>query len=67
MRIFQLHNARPRFLGMKNEMHDTECYFTASNNHDVDEATADLADDAVVKDDGHEYRGYPPSAHGPRR
>ena len=45
---------------MKNEMHTTlERYFTASNNHDVDGMTADLADDAVVKDDGHEYRGVP--------
>ncbi len=60
MRIFSLHNAGPRFLGMKNEMHTTlESYFTASNNHDVDGMTADLADDAVVKDDGHEYRGVP--------
>jgi ketosteroid isomerase-like protein len=45
---------------MKNEMHATlERYFTATNNHDVDGMTADLADDAVVKDDGREHHGVP--------
>lgn len=45
---------------MKNELHITlERYFTATNRHDVGGMTADLAEDAVVKDEGREYRGVP--------
>lgn len=45
---------------MTNEMHATlERYFTATNKHDVGGMTADLATDAVVKDEGREHRGVP--------
>jgi hypothetical protein len=45
---------------MEDEMHPTlERYFTATNSHDAEGMTADLADDAVVNDDGREYRGVP--------
>ena len=43
---------------MTTKMHSTlEHYFAATNKHDVAGMIADLADDAVVKDEGREYRG----------
>jgi ketosteroid isomerase-like protein len=43
---------------MITEMHSTlEHYFAATNGHDVAGMIADLADDAVVKDEGREHRG----------
>jgi ketosteroid isomerase-like protein len=45
---------------MTTTMHSTlERYFAATNRHDVAGMTADLADDAVVKDEGREHRGVP--------
>jgi ketosteroid isomerase-like protein len=45
---------------MTTQMHSTlERYFAATNRHDVDGMIADLADDAVVKDEGHEHHGVP--------
>lgn len=45
---------------MTPQMHPTlERYFAATNRHDVAGVVADLADDAVVKDEGHEHRGVP--------
>lgn len=42
------------------EMHSTlERYFAATNQHDVAGMTADLTDDAVVKDEGRQHRGVP--------
>ena len=43
---------------MTPQMHSTlERYFAAANRHDVASMIADLADDAVVKDESHEHRG----------
>jgi ketosteroid isomerase-like protein len=43
---------------MTTKMHSTlEKYFAATNEHDVAGMIADLADDAVVKDEGREHRG----------
>ena len=43
---------------MTTQMHSTlEKYFAATNEHDVAGMIADLADDAVVKDEGREHRG----------
>ena len=43
---------------MTTKMHSTlEKYFEATNEHDVAGMIADLADDAVVKDEGREHRG----------
>jgi hypothetical protein len=45
---------------MTTTMHSTlEHYFAATNRHDVAGMIADLADDAVVKDEGREHRGVP--------
>jgi ketosteroid isomerase-like protein len=45
---------------MTTKMHSTlEHYFAATNRHDVAGMSADLADDAVVKDEGREHRGVP--------
>ena len=45
---------------MTPQMHTTlERYFAATNRHDVAGMIADFADDAVVKDEGHEHRGVP--------
>jgi ketosteroid isomerase-like protein len=45
---------------MNTQMHSTlERYFAASNRHDVAGMVADLADDAIVKDEGYEYCGVP--------
>ena len=45
---------------MTTKMHSTlERYFVATNKHDVAGMIADLADDAVVKDEGREHRGVP--------
>src|SRR5258705_11428154 len=45
---------------MITKMHSTlENYFAATNKHDVAGMMADLADDAVVKDEGREHRGIP--------
>ena len=45
---------------MSTQMHPTlERYFAATNRHDVAGMIADLADDAVIKDEGHEHRGVP--------
>lgn len=45
---------------MTTRMHSTlERYFAATNRHDVAGMIADLADDAVVKDEGREHRGVP--------
>jgi ketosteroid isomerase-like protein len=45
---------------MTPEMHTTlERYFAATHRHDVAGMIADFADDAVVKDEGHEHRGVP--------
>ena len=45
---------------MTTRMHSTlEHYFAATNRHDVAGMIADLADDAVVKDEGREHRGVP--------
>jgi len=45
---------------MTTKMHSTlERYFAATNKHDVAGMIADLADDAVVKDEGREHRGIP--------
>ena len=42
------------------QMHPTlERYFAATNRHDVLDMIAELADDAIVKDEGHEHRGVP--------
>ena len=42
------------------QMHSTlERYFAATNQHDVAGMLADLTDDAVVKDEGHEHCGAP--------
>lgn len=47
-------------LNMTIKMHPTlEDYFAATNRHDIAAMIADLADDAVVKDEGHEHRGLP--------
>lgn len=43
---------------MTTRMHSTlEHYFAATNRHDIAGMTADLAEDAVVVDEGREYRG----------
>jgi hypothetical protein len=43
---------------MATKLHSTlEGYFAATNRHDVDGMIAAFADDAVVKDEGHEHRG----------
>jgi len=45
---------------MTTKMHSTlERYFAATNEHDVAGMIADLADDAVVKDEGREYHCVP--------
>ena len=45
---------------MTTKMHSTlERYFAATNKHDVAGMSADLADDAIVKDEGGEHRGVP--------
>jgi ketosteroid isomerase-like protein len=45
---------------MTTRMHSAlERYFAATNRHDVAGMIADLADDAVVKDEGREHRGIP--------
>jgi ketosteroid isomerase-like protein len=45
---------------MTPQMHTTlERYFAATNRHDVAGMVAGFADDAVVKDEGHEHRGVP--------
>ena len=45
---------------MATQMHSTlERYFAATNRHDVAGMIADLADDAVVQDEGHEHCGVP--------
>jgi len=36
-----------------------ERYFAATNRHDVASMIEGFADDAVVKDEGHEHRGIP--------
>jgi ketosteroid isomerase-like protein len=51
-------NDSRRRLEMTSKMHSTlEHYFAATNKHDVAGMIADLADDAVVKDEGREHRG----------
>jgi hypothetical protein len=51
-------NDSRRRLKMTTKMHSTlEHYFAATNKHDVAGMIADLADDAVVKDEGREHRG----------
>jgi hypothetical protein len=41
-------------------LHSTlEHFFAATNRHDVAAMIADFADDAIVKDEGHEHRGVP--------
>jgi ketosteroid isomerase-like protein len=45
---------------MTTQLHLTlEHYFAATNRHDVAGMIADLADDAVVKDEGREHCGVP--------
>lgn len=45
---------------MTTRMHSTlERYFAATNRHDVASAIANLTDDAIVTDEGHEHRGAP--------
>ena len=45
---------------MTTQMHSTlERYFAATNRHDVTGMIADLAVDAVVKDERLEHRGIP--------
>ena len=45
---------------MTTKMHTTlERYFAATNRHDVAGMIEDLADGAIVKDEGHEHRGVP--------
>jgi ketosteroid isomerase-like protein len=45
---------------MTTKMHATiERYFAATNKHDLAGMIADLADDAVVKDEAREHRGVP--------
>ena len=45
---------------MTTQMHSTlERYFAATRKHDVAGMLADMADDAVVKDEGREHRGVP--------
>jgi ketosteroid isomerase-like protein len=53
-------NGSRRRLDMTTKMHSAlERYFAATNRHDVAGMIADLADDAVVKDEGSEHRGVP--------
>jgi ketosteroid isomerase-like protein len=53
-------NNETKELHMTAQMHSTLArYFAATNRHDVAGMIADFADDAVVKDEGHERRGVP--------